>query len=94
MKKNKMFWLTRSKVMPLISEREIATDNGMWLIYPSHLEKVLDCQKKKEEKIKQSSSSRAKAKIFNILNKPNFPLTPPHQWEIDACMRLLSFFID
>ena len=58
--------------MPLISEQEIATDNGMWLIYPSHLEKVLDCQKKEEEKIKQSSSSRAKAKIFNILNKPNF----------------------
>ena len=37
--------------MPLISEQEIATDNGMWLIYPSHLEKVLDCKKKKKKRL-------------------------------------------
>ena len=28
----------KTKVMPLTSEREIATVNGMWLTYPSHLE--------------------------------------------------------
>ena len=37
-KKNKIFWLTRSKVMPLTSKHEIAADNGMWLTYFSHLE--------------------------------------------------------
>ena len=36
----------RLKVIPLTSEREIATDNGMWLAYPTHLGWVLDCQKK------------------------------------------------
>ena len=32
--------------MSLISEREIVTDNGMWLTHPSYLQEVLDCQKK------------------------------------------------
>ena len=36
-KKNKLFSLTRSKVMVLTSEREIAASNGMWLTYQSHL---------------------------------------------------------
>ena len=30
-KKNEIFWLTRSKVIPLTTEREIAADNSMWL---------------------------------------------------------------
>ena len=37
-KKNEILQLTRSKVMALTSEQEIAADNGMWLTYPSHLE--------------------------------------------------------
>ena len=37
-KKNKILWLTWSKVMALTSKREIAADIGMWLTHPSHLE--------------------------------------------------------
>ena len=37
-KKNKILWLTSSKVMTLTSEREIAADNGMCVTYPNHLE--------------------------------------------------------
>ena len=37
-KKNEIFWLTWSKVIPLTSKQEIAADNGMQLTYPSHLE--------------------------------------------------------
>ena len=29
--KSNILWLTRSKIMALTSEREIAVDNGMWL---------------------------------------------------------------
>ena len=32
--------------MPLTSKHEIAADNGMWLTYFSHIEQLLDCQKK------------------------------------------------
>ena len=38
MEKNKIFWLTRAKFMPLTNEREIAAGSGMWLTYPNHLE--------------------------------------------------------
>ena len=31
MEKDGTFWLTEPKVMPSISEKEIAADNGMWL---------------------------------------------------------------
>ena len=55
--------------MPLASEREIATGNGMWLIYPSHLEWILDCQKMIKH---QGLSSRAIAKILNVVNKSSF----------------------
>ena len=68
-KKNKMLQLTRSKVMPLTCEREIAADNGMWVTHSSHLELVLNCQKRGQA---QRSSSRAVAKILNLLNKWNF----------------------
>ena len=37
--------------MPITNEREIAADNGMWLTYPSHLEQVLDNQKRIKHKI-------------------------------------------
>ena len=37
-KKNQFFLLTRSKVMPVTSEREIAVNIGLWLNYHSHLE--------------------------------------------------------
>ena len=33
-KKNKIFWLTRSKVIALTSEQEIAADNDIWLTRP------------------------------------------------------------
>ena len=33
-----VFWLTRSKVIPLTGEREIVADNSMLLTYPCHLE--------------------------------------------------------
>ena len=45
-KKNKILWLTWSKVMALTSKREIAADIGMWLTHPSHLEEVLDCKER------------------------------------------------
>ena len=37
--------------MFLTSERDIVADNDMWLTYPSHLEKVLDCQKGVRHKV-------------------------------------------
>ena len=37
-KKNKILWLTWSKVMALTSKWEIAADIGIWLTHPSHLE--------------------------------------------------------
>ena len=37
--------------MALTSEQETAANNGMWFIYPSHFEYVLDCQKKIKHKV-------------------------------------------
>ena len=69
MAKEQNFLADPVKTMPLTSEREIAADNGMWLTYPSHLEQVSDCQKKRSA---QSSRSRAIAKILNALNNSCF----------------------
>ena len=54
--------------MALTSEKEIAADNGMWMTQPSHLELILDCQKRGQA---QNSSPRTVAKILNFLNKQN-----------------------
>ena len=37
--------------MLLTSEWNIAADNGMWLTYHTHLEKVLGCQKEIKRKV-------------------------------------------
>ena len=37
--------------MLLTSKREIPAENNMWLTYPSHLEYVLDCQKRIKHKV-------------------------------------------